>query len=138
MSENIIFITHYDAKRIGLLSRSALEFEQPTRRLLKKLNDKLHKAVRLPPQAIPENVITLDSRLRLKDLVTGEERTYTLVMPGQANIQEQRISVLSPLGASIFGHVSGDTVDCETPDGWRRLTVGRILYQPEAWGLDLA
>ena len=137
LTEKNILVTQHDVKRIDLLLRSSFEVSAPMKRLLDRLHEKLRKAVTLPPRAMPDNVITLDSCCLLEDPTTGEKLTCTLVLPAQADIQEHRISLLSPLGLSVFGHTSGDTVDCAMPDGWRRLTVRRMLYQPEACGLDL-
>ena len=136
--ESVVFVTHYDARRISLLTGSASKVEPAVRTLVSGLSDKIRRAVALPPQAIPENIITLDSRFRLRDLAAGESRIYTLVMPKQADITQNRISILSPLGACVYGHATGDEVACLTPTGVRRLRIGAILYQPEANGLDLS
>ena len=97
MTEKNILVTQYDVKRIDLLLRSSFEVSAPMKRLLDRLHEKLRKAVTLPPRAMPDNVITLDSCFLLEDPTTGEKLTCTLVLPAQADIQEHRISLLSPL-----------------------------------------
>ena len=135
--DSIAFVTRYDAKRLCLFFRSTSGLEASAKRVAETLNDKLRRAIQLPPQAIPENVVTLDSRFHIVDQSTKEVHTYTLVMPEQADILEGRLSILSPLGACVYGHVSGDRVELCTPGGIQRLAIGSILYQPEAFGLDL-
>ena len=56
---------------------------------------------------------------------------YTLVFPEEANIDQNRISVLAPLGTALLGYKVGDTLEWEVPAGLRRLKVIEILYQPE-------
>jgi regulator of nucleoside diphosphate kinase len=70
----------------------------------------------------------------LKDLVTGEANTYSLVFPTEADANEGKISVLAPIGTAILGYKSGDMIEWSVPAGLRRIKVDEILYQPEAAG----
>ena len=72
--------------------------------------------------------------VRLKDLVSGEANTYSLVFPTEANFTEGKISILAPIGTAILGYKRGDTIEWPVPAGVRRLKVDEILYQPEAAG----
>lgn len=74
------------------------------------------------------------SKVRLKDLVSGEARIYSLVLPSEANFSEGKISVLAPIGTAILGYKLGDTIEWPVPSGLRRLKVDKIIYQPEAAG----
>lgn len=47
---------------------------------------------------------------RLIDLDTKEEKTYTLVFPSEANIDENKISILAPIGTAMLGYHRGDTI----------------------------
>jgi regulator of nucleoside diphosphate kinase len=78
------------------------------------------------PEVDPE-VVTLDSRVRLKDLDSGEVVTYTLVLPSKANIAEGRLSVLAPIGTAILGYRSGDGVRWKVPAGHRRIRIEEVL-----------
>lgn len=84
--------------------------------------------------AIPHNVVTMNSRVRLKDMETDEEKIYTLVFPSDADIERYRISILAPIGTAILGYRAGDTVDWLVPAGKRKVRIQEILYQPEAAG----
>src|SRR4051812_18679731 len=86
------------------------------------------------PTRIPKGVVTMNSRVRFRDLGTDESETYTLVYPEAADLELQRLSVLTPLGAALLGTRVGDVVECKTPGGVRRLKVEKLLYQPEAAG----
>jgi regulator of nucleoside diphosphate kinase len=74
------------------------------------------------------------SRVRLKDLVSGETNIYSLVFPKEADFNQGKISVLAPIGTAILGYRKGDTIEWQVPSGLRRLRVDEILYQPEAAG----
>ena len=81
---------------------------------------------------LPSDVVTLDSRVLVVDLDSGEERLFTLVLPSKANIDEGRISVLAPLGMAVLGYRSGREIAWDVPGGRRRLMVRRVVHQPEA------
>jgi transcription elongation GreA/GreB family factor len=61
-------------------------------------------------QSLPSDVVTLDSRVLVVDLESGEERLFTVVLPAKANVDEGRISVLAPLGMAVRGYRSGDEI----------------------------
>lgn len=67
--------------------------------------------------------VSVGSRVRLRDVATGEEVEYYLVGALEADPAEFRISNQSPLGESLMGHVAGDTVTVTTPRGPRNYTV---------------
>ncbi|HET9961437.1 MAG TPA: GreA/GreB family elongation factor, partial [Nitrospiraceae bacterium] len=74
------------------------------------------------------------SRVRLKDLETNEEKVYTLVFPSEADLSQQKISVLAPIGTAILGYRIGDTVEWRVPAGVKNMRIEDILFQPEAEG----
>jgi regulator of nucleoside diphosphate kinase len=70
----------------------------------------------------------------LIDLDSAEEMVLTLVFPRDADLNQDKISVLAPIGTAVLGYHVGDTIEWEVPDGTRRLEVRKIIYQPEASG----
>ncbi len=99
---------------------------------LRDLEAELGRAVVVPDQAVPGDVITMNSEALLVDLDTGEELICKLVFPGQADITRMQISVLAPVGTAMLGYRTGDAFEWEVPAGRRRLMVKAVLRQPEA------
>ncbi|MEJ5364306.1 MAG: transcription elongation factor GreA [Desulfosoma sp.] len=62
----------------------------------------------------------------LEDLDSGEEHTYRLVGPYEADIQSGTLSVTSPLGKALIGKEEGDTVSVRTPKGIRQLEIVEV------------
>ncbi|ROQ91092.1 transcription elongation factor GreA [Desulfosoma caldarium] len=62
----------------------------------------------------------------LEDLDNGEELTYKLVGPYEADIQAGTLSVSSPLGKALIGKEEGDTVSVRTPKGLRQLEIVEV------------
>jgi regulator of nucleoside diphosphate kinase len=129
-----IYITELDYNRLsGLIDRTR-ERNSSDREYLNKLEAELDRAEIVEPKDIPADVITMRSKVRLKDLVSGESNTYSLVFPTEADFAEGKISVLAPIGTAILGYRQGDTIEWPVPSGLRKLKVEEIVYQPEAAG----
>lgn len=129
-----IFITEKDKERLQKLINEAKEFHPGNEEYLVNLEQELSQAQLVASEKIPNNVITMNSKVLLKDLDSGEEMIYTLVYPPEANLMEDKISVLAPVGTAIIGLREKDVIDWKIPDGMVRLEVEKILYQPEAAG----
>jgi regulator of nucleoside diphosphate kinase len=134
MRDREIYITEYDMKRLQELLDVAKGFGYRGRDDLKKLEAELKRGKLVAPTDVPADVITMNSRVRLIDLDTGEEMVYALVFPNDADIDQHKISVLAPIGTAMLGYRVGDTFEWEVPGGLARLRVEEILYQPEASG----
>ena len=99
---------------------------------LHALEGELRRAEIVTPEAIPSDVITMNSRAELVDLKTNEVMQFTLVLPRDAKIDEGKISVLAPLGTAMLGYRVGDEFEWHVPYGVRRLKVTNVYFQPEA------
>src|SRR5687767_14520566 len=108
---------------------------QPTAEV-EALEHQLNRAVIIDPDRISSNVVTMNSRVRIHDLNRDSETTITIVFPSEANAEQNRISVLAPLGRTLLGAAVGQTVRFEAPGGTRRVKITAIEYQPEAAARD--
>jgi regulator of nucleoside diphosphate kinase len=132
--KNNIHITTQDKERLENLLAEAAVSDPRYRGDLKSLGQELQRAVIVEPKKVPDDVITMNSRADMMDLDTGETITLTLVFPPEADIDENKISVLAPIGAGMLGYRVGDKFEWNVPDGIRRMKVAKIHYQPEAAG----
>ena len=129
-TKRTIFITQADMKRL----QSLIESMKSSREDLQALRAELHQAHVVAPADIPNDVVTMNSKAQVRDLETNEIMTYTLVFPGNANIDDGKISVLAPVGTAMLGHRAGEEFEWHVPAGPVRLRVEEVLYQPEAAG----
>lgn len=134
MAERKIHITEFDRARLEELVAVAGEFGGRDRGDLEALAEELGRAEVVPPQQVSADVVTMNSKVVLRDLGSGETMTFTLVFPKDADLDAGRISVLAPVGTSILGYARGDVVEWPVPSGVRRIRVEEVLYQPEAAG----
>jgi transcription elongation factor GreA len=68
-------------------------------------------------------VVSLGSRVVLKDLDDGAREEYVLVSSAESNPAEGRLSNESPVGRAIAGHHKGDVVDAQAPHRVRHLRI---------------
>jgi regulator of nucleoside diphosphate kinase len=133
--ETTIYVTKIDRERLGKLIEISRERDgEVNREYLNRLEEELERAETVEPQEVLPDVITIRSKVRLKDLHTGEEVVYSLVFPTEADFSEGKISVLAPVGTAMLGYRRGDVIEWVVPSGLRRLRVEEILYQPESAG----
>lgn len=127
-----IVLTERDNERLSMLAASQ---DGPFIEISRILAQELDRALIVEPAKIPPNVITMNSRVTVRDEVTGKTRVFTLVYPGQEDISIGNLSILTPAGAALIGLIEGETLSWITRDGQtKELTVVEILYQPEANG----
>jgi regulator of nucleoside diphosphate kinase len=134
MEPRDIYITRFDLARLKELLEVGIRLNERDREYLQSLTSELDRAHIVEPPALPDDVVTMNSRVRLKDMETGEEKNYSLVFPSQADITQNKISILAPIGTAILGYRAGDTVDWQVPAGRRTVRIQETLYQPEAAG----
>jgi regulator of nucleoside diphosphate kinase len=133
VSTKEIVITAADFDRLrGLLDSPRYRSTQAP--LLLALREELDRGRIVPADAVSKSVVTMHSQVRVRDLKAQESETYTLVYPEQADINENKLSVLAPLGMALLGARVGQIVKFDAPGGERRLKIEKILYQPEACG----
>ncbi len=126
-----IYISAFDLQRL----QDYLDDMDPgERKKVRALEDELQRAAVLPPEKIPADVITMNSRVRYRDLEDDSEMEITLVFPGDADISRGKMSILSPIGTAVLGYKVGDTLEWQVPDGLRKLKIEALAYQPESSG----
>jgi regulator of nucleoside diphosphate kinase len=99
-----------------------------------KLENELLRAHVVSREAIPRDVVTMNSRVVFENETTGERREVTLVYPGRADIDAGMISVLVPVGTALLGLRVGQSIDWDINGQKQRYRVVDVPYQPEAAG----
>lgn len=111
---------------------SALINQMPTNEN-EKLQEELDRAVLYASEDIPRDVVTMNSVVVFKDLKTLKMSTVTVVYPEDADIENNKISVLAPIGAALIGLREKQKIEWPLPNGAiRKIVVDSIIYQPES------
>jgi regulator of nucleoside diphosphate kinase len=102
--------------------------------IVEQLYDALMNAKMLPPENIAGNVVTMNSRVLLRELSSGREAELTITYPKDADNRKRKVSVFSEIGIALLGQQAGDTVSWKVPDGNGQFEILSVTYQPEAVG----
>jgi transcription elongation factor GreA len=84
---------------------------------ISKMEDVLSRARVIDTSKMPADEIHLLSTVKIKNLKTNKVFEYTLVSPEEANLQEGKISVTSPVGQGLMGAKPGNKVKVKAPAG---------------------
>jgi len=89
------------------------------------LEDKLAR-VRILDKNIPQDQVLIGATVKLKDMDTEEELEYTLVSELEADFNQGKISITSPVGSSLLGHKENEVVEIKIPAGILQYKIIRI------------
>ncbi len=88
----------------------------------------LSRAEVIDPSKIKSDKVQFGAQLTLSNVDTGDEVRYQIVGPEEANLDEGRISVASPLARALLGHVVGEEVKVKLPAGQRNYEILDVRY----------
>ncbi len=77
----------------------------------------LNNANVIDTESIGTDVVSLGSKVKVKDVSDGEEEEYSIVGSTEADPMKGKISDESPVGNALLGHKIGETVTVEAPMG---------------------
>lgn len=128
---NEIIISERDLKDLREVVRALRSAGgHPQRRYAADLEAELDRARVVPDAEVPDDVVTMNSTVRIRDQRTREVETFTLVYPHEADVLEGRVSVLAPLGLALLGTRAGEVVRWQVPAGVRTLKVQQVTHPP--------
>jgi transcription elongation factor GreA len=99
---------------------SALEERDHLTKRAAAMKAELDKAAIIRPERVEAGVVGLGSRMRLRNLSTGEEVVYSVLGPWDGGPEDGVISYLSPLGRICLGRKQGEALEVQLPGGVER------------------
>jgi regulator of nucleoside diphosphate kinase len=96
-----------------------------------KLQTEIDRARVVESKRVAHDVVTMHSKVRLRDPERRKAEVYTLVYPEEANLNAGNLSVLSSVGTAILGARQGDVLRVVGATGHREIKVEAVLFQPE-------
>lgn len=94
---------------------SAKEAQAMNEKRIAELEDKLSRARILDHENISSDDARVGATVRLKDLDFNDEFSYTLVCEEEADFDQNKISISSPVGKALLGHKIGDKIEVKAP-----------------------
>lgn len=133
-----LVVNQQDRRRLSEAIASARQSWRTYGPYLDWLTEQLKQAEAREPADVPGDVVTMNSRVEMEDLRTGQTEALSLVYPDEQPPGGDRVSVFDPPGLALLGSRVGDVLGWTESDGPRTARVRKLSYQPEAAGdLDL-
>ncbi|MGK9083234.1 nucleoside diphosphate kinase regulator [Brucella intermedia] len=108
-----IVVSEIDYERLmGLATNVSERLEEIAEELMAELD----RAKVVPAKRLPQDVIHMGSIVEFRSN-DGQERRVTLVYPGEADIAQGKISILTPIGTALIGLAPGQSISWTARDG---------------------
>jgi len=95
---------------------------------IRELEDKLARAHIIDPATIRSDKIVFGATVDLIDLETGTEVTYQIVGVDEADLEQGKISITSPIARALIGKEAGDVAVVQAPGGEREYEIQDVRY----------
>jgi regulator of nucleoside diphosphate kinase len=109
-SRRKLLLTEADLARLRPIVRSAKHFLKG-RPYIELIDQTVNDADVIPPESIPQDVVTVNSSVVVTDLDHKRQSAYTLVFPQDARSSDRLVSLMTPLGAALLGGRIGEIIE---------------------------
>lgn len=89
---------------------------------------RLKSAILVKPNSISNNIVLFGACVELED-ENGKAEYYELVGEDEANINQNKISYVSPIAKAIIGNQIGEEILLSKPSGLSTLLIRKITYK---------
>jgi len=107
--------------------------DESEKKFVETLKQQILKAKPVDAKKIKENIVTINSKIVLRNIGNGLREEYHLVFPDDSDLKCRKISIFSGLGSQVLGNKIGAVVK-ENSGSEKYYMIEDILYQPEASG----
>jgi transcription elongation factor GreA len=90
------------------------------------LEERLRNARVIEKKDVAKDVVSIGSKVRLRDLDAKQTVEYRIVGSAEANPAENKLSNESPVGKAIIGRKKGETVEVSAPRGSMKFKILEI------------
>lgn len=124
MSNQIILTTGiYDAIKDHLRRKKVSPAEE------ERLTTELRNAIQVRRRELPEDVVTVDCKVKIKDHTENKEEEYIFVGIAEAKPKKNKHSILSDMALATLGYKVGDVIEWPFAEGERKIEI----LQVEPW-----
>lgn len=89
---------------------------------------KIVNAEVIDPSALKSKKIIFGAHVDLEDINSGSQVTYQIVGEDEADVQNGKISIFSPLARSLIGKSKGNIIDFKSPKGEKEYEVINFYF----------
>lgn len=121
MEKNIIVTTGiYD------LIKEQIRRKQVSKVQEERLNHELKHAQQVLRKDLPNDIVTVNRRVTIKDLETQTESTYNFVSTGKERRKKGKYSIMSEMGIAAVGYKQGDIISWPFDEGTKEIQILKV------------
>ena len=94
-----------------------------------ELQAELKRATLVSKEDFPEDVVRLNSKVKVKEEKRNNVMELVLVTPDKADIRQRKISVMAPVGAALIGFRRGQKVVWQVPSGKKTFVIMEVMNE---------
>ena len=120
-----------DARAHGDISENAeydaaKEEQAMNEKKIAELEDKLGGARIIEHEDLPDDIVLIGAKVKIKDLNSGKELMYTVLSELEADYSQGKISLTSPVGRGLLGHRENEIIEIKVPEGTLKYKILKI------------
>ncbi len=96
---------------------------------IKELEQKLVHALVIDTSTLSSEKVIFGATVCLEDLDREEKIFYQIVGVDEADVEQGKISIKSPMARALIGKEEGDCVEVRTPGGVRNYSILEIVFR---------
>ena len=98
----------------------------------KRLLTELESATVVKEDDLPTDTVSMESEVEIRETESGKGFTFQIVMPVEANMQKQRVSVFAPIAIASLGYKIGSKVQWEMPTGVKTFEILKVRHKEKS------
>lgn len=106
------------------------------RKFVQKLAGELETATVCDASDMYDDVIRFNTTVTIVS-INGWQKKFKLVMPTDSDIKNDKISILTPMGAAVIGYSEGDSITWEFPSGEQKLTIEKVEQENQHMNINM-
>jgi len=127
MKYNQIIIEEKEHELLKNMITAAQNYSDRTYNLsIRRLKKELESAKIVSIHEIPEDVIRMNSTVTVQ-MPVNVIRNFKIVMPEKSNLEQNKLSVLSPMGLALLGYAANDDILWQFPAGETKITILKVM-----------
>ncbi|MEA9414776.1 GreA/GreB family elongation factor [Flavobacterium sp. PL02] len=123
MENNKIII---EAKELELLKEIISTTQNNSDRIynlsIKRLSRELETATVMAHNQMPEKIVRINSKVTVQ-IATNIIKNFQIVVPEKSNLNQNKLSVMSPMGLALYGYSINDEISWQFPSGINKLKI---------------
>ena len=88
-----------------------------------RLREEVKSAKIFEDDDLPSDVVSLYTEAKIESSGNGQTFVFKLVLPKDANIKQQKVSIFAPISIALLGYQTGDLINWEMPDGIKEFKI---------------